>query len=651
METFLIILGCLLALIILVYFFSYSPSIFKSKYVSRPGVVEGDHYYHLPLASMSLKVTATIQYEKNISDNSVQSPKLIQMSFSPEIKIEPDSRALIAVRYVGNWFSSDEVNIKTSSSLLSDISAVTEDRIGAIVSKITEAPIRLTKEFIAKRDIAPFVDAKSITIVIEVTRLFEITAKELEDGEISRNWTIPIEDLHFGVAKLVPADFKLKSNKKMSAKILDNISYDGLLTRPLIDQKWELETDNSGQSFFTCMIPDTESLIKVPVRRAYFVKKQQLPKFNQGLLIENKISKPSEIEAFVSIPINIAKAIVSIPAQLLQFKIIRVRQEKEYEEALADLYKSKEANVELRHAKEIKELSDKIFELKKAKETRWPELAQEGVAEETRPALGKLPPAYSVKNVFSFREDKELLISEEISLTAPFPPELEIPEAKNWSDKLNEDEWHEYDNIKSKTCVPAAAAHLITCWTSNMTPRGDMVHSLDDVIAALKAVAPLGDISRGCRMQQFMDHWESTGIKSDRIDQFTKFKSRDAELLKWAVYWFGGCMIGLQLPDSAWIAFRNKSNTWEFPSDNPSKDKRNWGGHTVCVLGYDKSHFIVVSWGRIIKMSHSFYSEFNDESYIALSRMHWTSASDRSPTNAQLGFNALKELMHQFPNS
>ncbi|MCE1198106.1 MAG: hypothetical protein LWW85_03985, partial [Marinilabiliales bacterium] len=39
-----------------------------------------------------------------------------------------------------------------------------------------------------------------------------------------------------------------------------------------------------------------------------------------GLVLSNEINNPSSVEGFAMIPVNIAKAIVSIPTQLVQFK-------------------------------------------------------------------------------------------------------------------------------------------------------------------------------------------------------------------------------------------------------------------------------------------------------------------------------------------
>lgn len=62
-------------------------------------------------------------------------------------------------------------------------------------------------------------------------------------------------------------------------------------------------------------------MIIVPITRSAFVKKVNKISIVDGIITSNAISKPSSIEGLASIPIDIAKAVVSIPAQLLSVKI------------------------------------------------------------------------------------------------------------------------------------------------------------------------------------------------------------------------------------------------------------------------------------------------------------------------------------------
>ena len=75
-------------------------------------------------------------------------------------------------------------------------------------------------------------------------------------------------------------------------------------------------------------VPDISRAILIPVTRAAMVEKKQTLTLKKGMLLENAIIKPSEAEAILAIPVNILKAVFSIPGQLLSFRINHIQQQK-----------------------------------------------------------------------------------------------------------------------------------------------------------------------------------------------------------------------------------------------------------------------------------------------------------------------------------
>lgn len=394
MQIFLIILGLLLVLVIVVYIIVFSKTILRSEIPSFKGDIEADHYYYLPEAQMSLAVTAVIKVERSITDKTIINHQLMQFNFNPVVTVKPDRGSLVALQYKGNWFSNDDLHITTSTeALLDNVSAISEDRIGPIVAQITNTIVGdSSKRFLEAAFVEKEPTQKSITEILEITRIFTITADELAGAEISKSWLVPLTGEHTGDTIVADASFTLINADSSGLKpVTAGMMYDGLLSRPLIAQKWTLKTKDADVISFVCMVPDTGSLLKIPVRRSYFIKKQQLPKFQQGLLVENSINKPSEIEGLISIPLNIAKAIFSIPAQLLQFKISHINQQTEYEKSLAALQKARESAGEKASADALKRITDEWEEIKKRQYLSKPPVT-ENRNEDAMPALGKLPP-------------------------------------------------------------------------------------------------------------------------------------------------------------------------------------------------------------------------------------------------------------------
>ena len=68
------------------------------------------------------------------------------------------------------------------------------------------------------------------------------------------------------------------------------------------------------------VVADISKLIVIPVNRTLFVKRTNKIGIQDGVILSNEINKPSSVEGIISIPINIAKSVVAIPAQLIQFR-------------------------------------------------------------------------------------------------------------------------------------------------------------------------------------------------------------------------------------------------------------------------------------------------------------------------------------------
>jgi hypothetical protein len=71
----------------------------------------------------------------------------------------------------------------------------------------------------------------------------------------------------------------------------------------------------------TELIPMSNKLARVDIDRTKWVKHEVTVSFDKGRLTKVDLKKPSEAAAFASIPADVLKTIVGIPAELVQFKI------------------------------------------------------------------------------------------------------------------------------------------------------------------------------------------------------------------------------------------------------------------------------------------------------------------------------------------
>jgi hypothetical protein len=107
----------------------------------------------------------------------------------------------------------------------------------------------------------------------------------------------------------------------------------GILYRPnvahkvVIMRKFDPYGPERWQPFQTVMVgmPNLGPILSIGVERALFATRDTDLVFNQGVLTDVSIDKKSELVGFVRIPLAVAKAVVGVPAQILQIRIADTR--------------------------------------------------------------------------------------------------------------------------------------------------------------------------------------------------------------------------------------------------------------------------------------------------------------------------------------
>ena len=94
-------------------------------------------------------------------------------------------------------------------------------------------------------------------------------------------------------------------------------------------------------------VPNKHSpILSCDINRAAFVTKTTTLTFADGVLTSSVIAKPSEVAGFMSIPLDVATAIVAVPGSIVKFRIDKTTQEKALVDAQKDLIKSQEARIQ-----------------------------------------------------------------------------------------------------------------------------------------------------------------------------------------------------------------------------------------------------------------------------------------------------------------
>jgi hypothetical protein len=191
------------------------------------------------------------------------------------------------------------------------------------------------------------------------------------------------------------------------------------------------------------------------------------------------------------------------------------------------------------------------------------------------------------------------------------------PSAYDWTKNVRAN-WGMMANDKIGDCTCAAAGHLIMEWTAN---AGRMfTPSLQDIIKAYAAITgydpKTGNHDNGAVELDVLNYWRRTGIAAHKIAAFVSLEPSNYTHIMDAVYTFGGCYIGVQLPLSA-----QGQEVWAVPPQGTSGPGApgSWGGHAVPVVSYDPRGLTVVTWGKLLRMTWGFWQAYCDEAYGILS--------------------------------
>jgi hypothetical protein len=605
-KVVLLSIGGLIVLILIAYLLSAKRKIISSTICSDNQQLEGDHFYYLPSADLLLNVIAVIRVGYQGTKSNIQEAKLVELRCSSLVKIRPDFQSIVSVQYHSSPFASDQIMFSNSSDgLLQNCSIEAEDRIAEIIAQAAGIISPTGREDESKREFL----APTVYYDFEMSRQFHIESKELYTGKITRNWQITIPDF-----QAINADLTLELDNLILALPKNRTTgYEGLITRPIVTSKALLKSNDLVAEF--CIdVPSHNSLLHIPIKRSFFSKTTQIPKFYRGLLQENTITKPSEVEGLISIPIRIAKSLINVPAQLFQLRINLLNKQLQLE---------KESTALNQFQRQTGAVANPLTGQIRRTEHQWPPASD---MQEPSAELGKLDPRAS--------DTRDAILRKK---TSEFKPTVQPPREYTWM--TGEEQWNHYDNHQKKTCVPAAAAHLVQNWTT-LANRPTIQIELNTVLQALTEAAPDKNPVNGCRMEDFLKNWRQVGFGGHRITNAVKInKIKDEQVLRSIIYFFGGCMIGLQMPLSA-----KKSNTWLYPSASPYLDSQRWGGHCIAVFGYDKHYFYGVHVGKPVTLSVNFFRQFNDELYAVISDGDWASQETATPTDPRQSLDDLNNL-------
>lgn len=185
-------------------------------------------------------------------------------------------------------------------------------------------------------------------------------------------------------------------------------------------------------------------------------------------------------------------------------------------------------------------------------------------------------------------------------------------------------------NDRLGDCTCATVGHMVQVWTGS-TGKLD-VPSDADVVALYSAACGYrdGDSStdNGGFVPDVLNYWRANGIGGDhRITAYADADHQNLFEVQQAAFLFGGLYIGLALPISAQGQI---GGLWD-PVQGANGAPNSWGGHAVPLVAYDATSCTVITWGKLQRMSWSFFLTYADEVHAVLSA-DWIAATGLSPS-------------------
>ncbi|MEO1025892.1 MAG: hypothetical protein AAFX07_10105 [Pseudomonadota bacterium] len=254
-----------------------------------------------------------------------------------------DERVIFCLDFLTSFFSADELDIQTDkkTQLLSSITVNAEDKLPDAVEGFSQGLASLADPLRAGNNKLPplkaieeFIPLNSADMAVANSRLRDFGFCVLVRRRSAAN-TVSLDALekqhcHKAVnAEQLTSLIKAASEPPAPLRNLSDTYKNALLYRPTVavdvyvmwqprravDDEWVIYEKR------VISVIDPETIHAIDIRRALFTTRKTELKFTAGVLTDISIDKGSEVAGFVSIPLNILRAIFALPTELISIKI------------------------------------------------------------------------------------------------------------------------------------------------------------------------------------------------------------------------------------------------------------------------------------------------------------------------------------------
>jgi hypothetical protein len=288
----------------------------------------------------------------------------------------PDMSRKFSLSYSPNKWFHDEITIQVGKdSLLDKVDISSEDRSPEIAKKLIELSTNVARSAAAFNGAPPSVTYETIftatfdpTSTIELNRINNLL-RNVDGGPYSVDTNcVSSPDFTAASSNYDPSEFCKEPIPDIDAPSTTVTELPGIVFRPALGYSLTLSRGGVAMEVASVVLPNEAEVLFLPVSRASFVKKVQNLDFTEGMLTQVTVNKPSEIEGAVTIPLEISRAILALPGQIVADNLAALESETaQYQKGLVAVQARNKLEAEAIEA-EIQTIEQKV-RLEQARES------------------------------------------------------------------------------------------------------------------------------------------------------------------------------------------------------------------------------------------------------------------------------------------
>lgn len=158
-------------------------------------------------------------------------------------------------------------------------------------------------------------------------------------------------------------------------------------------------------------------------------------------------------------------------------------------------------------------------------------------------------------------------------------------------------------------CTIAGVAHQIAAWNAE-------VHETDPVPSSSQVVETYfsltGGPDSGLNEENVLQTWRTKGLFGNKIDAYVPVNPKDITELHQTVAFYGGCYLGVVVPQSAQEQFQDDQPWTVVPGSQVL------GGHCIAALGYTTNGLLCATWGGIAEVTYPWLAAYLEEAWAII---------------------------------